>query len=411
MLKIRKTKSISKIKRNAIFLLIVFGLISLFGDIIYEGARSINGPYLSVLGANAAIIGLVIGLSELLGYVLRLISGYISDKTKSYWLFTILGYGLLISIPLLSLSSIWQIAAILIILERIGKGLRSPARDTIVSYAAKQVGTGKSFGFLELLDQIGATLGPMVLALFFFSLGEGVRNIKDYQFAYSFFWIPFITLMLLLTLTYIRVKNPQKLEKRKDRILKNNNHLFKNYIIFSFLTTLGFVNFAIIGYHLKFNRIVEDAFIPLLYALAMIVDAIFGLVIGILYDKMKNKKLYSEFKILVSLPIATTISLPLVFSSNTFAIFLGIFLWGFVLGAHETIMKAVIADITTKSKRAFSYGRFNIIYGLAIFIGSSLTGYLYEISVSLLILVALAFEILSLIVFGKILLIIRTEEK
>ncbi|MBU5678596.1 MAG: MFS transporter [Candidatus Aenigmatarchaeota archaeon] len=393
-------KKFSNIKKRAIILLIIFGLISLLGDIIYEGARSITGPYLSVLGANAAIIGFVVGFAELFGYLLRLISGYLSDRTKSYWLFTILGYGLLISIPLLSLSSIWQIAAILIVLERIGKGLRSPARDTIASYAAKQVGTGVGFGFLELLDQTGATLGPIILGLFFISLGSGTRSLVDYQAAYRLFFIPFIILMILLFFAYSKVRHPHKLENnKKTKELDNNGKIFKNYMIFTFLTTFGFVNFAIIGYHLKYNSIFIDAIIPILYAFGMVVDALAGIFIGVLYDRMKKKS--PNFNILLIIPIFTAISIILLFSFNIFAIILGTFFWGFVLGTHETIMKAIIADITKKEKRATSYGTFHILYGFSLFAGSSIAGFLYESSLLMLILVMVSFQIFSLVFFLK----------
>ncbi|MBA2862207.1 hypothetical protein [Methanococcus maripaludis] len=146
--------NLSETQKNAFMLIILFGVISLLGDIIYEGARSVNGPYLETLGASALIVGLVVGFGEFLGYAIRLFSGYFSDKTKAHWFFTIFGYGLLISVPLLALSDYWQFAAIFIVLERMGKGLRSPARDTILSYATKQVGTGLGFGIAEFLDQI-----------------------------------------------------------------------------------------------------------------------------------------------------------------------------------------------------------------------------------------------------------------
>ena len=159
-------------QRRALGLIILFGLVSLFGDIAYEGARSINGPYLKLLAVNATTLGLIAGLGEFLGYALRLISGYISDRTKAYWFFTFLGYGLLISVPLLSLAGVWQVAALLIILERIGKALRSPARDTILSQASAQIGTGFGFGLHEAMDQIGAIAGPLIFASLFMFTGK-----------------------------------------------------------------------------------------------------------------------------------------------------------------------------------------------------------------------------------------------
>ena len=107
-------------RKKALSIIILFGLVSLFGDLAYEGARSVNGPYLKLLAVNAATLGLIAGFGELLGYALRLFTGYFADKTKSYWLLTFVGYGLIITVPLLSIAGIWQIADLFIILERIG---------------------------------------------------------------------------------------------------------------------------------------------------------------------------------------------------------------------------------------------------------------------------------------------------
>lgn len=175
-----------KLERQALQLILLLGVISLLGDIIYEGARGVSGQYLNVMGVNAAVVGFVIGLGELLGYIFRPVSGFLAAKTKSYWLFTGIGYGLLISIPLISLTGVWQVVAILIILERIGKGIRTPARDTIASHAAKQVGTGYGFGISEFIDQVGAVIGPLVFTYVF--LGVGVQNlIRAYQRGYALF--------------------------------------------------------------------------------------------------------------------------------------------------------------------------------------------------------------------------------
>ena len=167
-------------KRKALEVIILFGFVSLFGDIAYEGARSVNGPYLKLLAANAVIVGLVTGIGEFLGYAIRLVSGYLSDKLKAYWPFTFLGYGLIIFVPILSTANAWQAAAVFIVMERIGRALRNPARDAIISSATKQVGTGFGFGLHEAMDQIGAIAGPLIFAVFFLSM-HGEKTIMDYQ--------------------------------------------------------------------------------------------------------------------------------------------------------------------------------------------------------------------------------------
>ena len=389
-------------KKSAIILILLFGIISLLGDIIYEGARSVNGPYLNTLGANAAIVGFVVGIGELLGYAIRLFSGYFSDRAKAHWFFTILGYSLLMAVPLLALSNYWQFAAVFIVLERIGKGLRSPARDTLVSHATKQVGTGFGFGISEFIDQIGATIGPLIFTFFFMYLGTAQKTVADYQKGYSLLWLPFVMLIMVLFFTFFKYKTPSNLEEVKSKKQSTKiSRVFWIYSFFTFVTTIGFINFAIVGYHLKASGIVADAQIPFLYAIAMIVDAIFGIFVGKMYDglKIKHKNEQAGLLILLFIPILTAIILPMIFSLNLVMIFAAIFFWGIVMGSHETIMKAAIADLTSITKRGTGYGIFNVIYGLALFIGSVFAGYLYDISIALMIVALVCIELVSIIVF------------
>jgi hypothetical protein len=390
-------------KKTALRLILLFGLISLLGDIIYEGARGVNGPYLKTLGASAAIVGLVAGIGELLGYLIRLASGYFSDKTRAHWFFTIAGYSFLMIIPMLALTGIWQFAAIFMVLERIGKGIRSPAKDTILSQATKQVGTGFGFAIVEFMDQIGATIGPLIFTFFFMSIGPGERSIFDYQHGYSLMWFPFVVLMMVLFTAFFLVKNPEELENdvvkkpQPDKITRT----FWLYCIFTFVTTLGFLNFAIIGYHLKANNIVTDAQIPLMYALAMAVDAVIGLIIGRWYDKLKIrfKNDHAGLLLLILLPFLTALIPLFTLSLHVGMILTGVVLWGIIMGTHETIMKAGIADITSIRKRGTGYGIFNMIYGIAIFLGSAAAGFLYDYSITLLVVLMIVVEIAAIPVF------------
>jgi hypothetical protein len=390
-------------KKKALRLILLFGLISLLGDIIYEGARGVNGPYLETMGASAAVVGLVAGLGELLGYLIRLVSGYFSDKTRAHWFFTIFGYSFLMVIPMLALTGVWQFAAIFMVLERIGKGIRSPAKDTILSQATKQVGTGFGFAIVEFLDQIGATIGPLIFTFFFMSIGPGDKSIIDYQHGYSLMWFPFVVLMMVLFTAFFLVKNPEELENdvikkpQPDKITRT----FWLYCIFTFVTTLGFLNFAIIGYHLKAHSIVTDAQIPLLYALAMAVDAVIGLIIGKWYDRLKirHNNEHAGLLLLIILPVFTALIPLFSLSPGLPFIITGVVLWGVVMGTHETIMKAGIADITSIRKRGTGYGIFNMLYGVAIFIGSAAAGFLYDYSITLLIVLMVVVELAAIPVF------------
>ena len=160
----------SKSKRlsQAMLFILLFGIVSLFSDMTHEGASSIRGAYLSLLGASAGTIGFVSGLGELIGYSMRYVFGKLTDRTKQYWPMTIAGYLLdVLAVPALALVGEhgWIGACALLIVQRMGKAIKKPAKDTILSFAAAQEGVGKSFGIQEVLDQIGAFLGPVLLYL------------------------------------------------------------------------------------------------------------------------------------------------------------------------------------------------------------------------------------------------------
>ncbi|MCK9430879.1 MAG: MFS transporter [Candidatus Omnitrophica bacterium] len=390
-------------KKAAFQIIFLFGLVSLFGDMVYEGARSVNGPYLKTLGANAAIVGLAAGLAEFLGYAIRLFSGYFADKTKAYWLFTFIGYGLLISVPLLALTGIWQVAVVFIIIERLGKALRSPAKDTILSQATKQVGTGFGFAIAEALDQIGAISGPLIFTVLFLLLGKGNRSLADYQFGYSLLWIPLALVMFCIFIAYRRLPDPEVLEPpvTKNQQTEKLGKVFWIYTVFTFVTTLGFANFALIGYHFKAKHILSDAQIPLFYALAMGVDAIAALAIGKAYDIFKTRHNNEKAGLitLIAIPLFSLFIPVFVFSAKFSFALAGAIIWGIVMGAHETVMKYAIADLTPLKKRGTGYGIFNTAYGLAIFIGSALTGLLYDYSITTVIALSIVVEIAAIAIF------------
>lgn len=384
----RKNREISSQKTGALRFIVLMGVVSLFGDIVYEGARGVIGPYLALLGASASVVGLVGGLGEFIGYALRLFSGFMADRTKAYWLFTFIGYGLLVSIPLLSFAQSWQIAALLILLERAGKAFRSPARDTILSYATKEVGRGFGFGLHEALDQIGAIVGPLIFSAILFAGG-------NYRSGFSVLWIPAMMVPIVLCIARNRLPHPEKLEIAHESGSKDNTLFSKTFVLYSlftFFAVAGFANFPLIAYHLKMKTIVGDAQIPALFALAMGVDALTALIIGKTYDRM-------GLKILIIVPLLSFFIPLLAFSDMLVGVIIGTILWGIVLGIHETIMRAAVADLTDINRRGSAYGIFNTLYGLSWLLGGTLMGMLYEQSVYTLMLLAALFEVVSIPLF------------
>ena len=374
------------------YFIVLLGIVSLFGDVTYEGARSVAGPYLATLGASASAVSLVAGIGEFMGYGLRLISGYLADRTKAYWVFTFIGYGLLLSIPLLAFVGYWQLAAALIVLERMGKAIRNPARDTMLSYAAKGVGRGWGFAVHEALDQVGAIIGPIVFSFVLLSHA-------GYREGFTLLWIPALLTLAFLALARKKVPLPQKLETLEETIGQDIKgklpRVFWLYTIFTLFSVAGFTNFQLISYHLKAQTIIPDAQIPIMYAIAMGVDAVAALVVGKTYDRIG----------LISLLSVPLLTLPipfLVFSTSYSSVLIGMVLWGVVMGIQETIMRAAIADLTPVDKRGFAYGIFNTVYGAGWLLGAPLMGLLYELSINYLILFTIVMELISIPLFSLV---------
>jgi MFS-type transporter involved in bile tolerance (Atg22 family) len=185
---------------------VLLGMVSLFADMTYEGARSVTGPYLAVLGASATIVGIVAGLGELLGYGLRLVAGYLGDRTGRYWAITILGYAVnLLAVPLLALAGRWELAALLLLAERAGKAIRTPTRDAMLSHATAATGRGWGFGLHEAMDQTGALLGPLLVA--------GVLAVRGaYEAAFALLLLPALAALAVLLAARARYPDPRGFE-------------------------------------------------------------------------------------------------------------------------------------------------------------------------------------------------------
>ena len=390
----------------AVVVVIIFGVISMLGDIVYESARSANSQYLNLLGISAAKVGLVFGTGEFLVYELRLLAGILSDKSGRHWLFMFIGYGMLLSVPLMGLTMKWDVLVILMLMERIGKALRNPAKDTVLSGVAEnQVGIGFAFGLQEALDQLGAFLGPLVFTAVFYFAGKS--GISEYQSGYQLLAVPFVCLMLFLYFARKRIKGLNLLPSAQNREFQNEKlePVFWSYTVFTFFCAAGFVNFSTIGYHLKANRLMSDGNITMLYSAAMLVDALTAMIVGKAYDRLKEKtgRKTGGILALAAIPLMTMLLPLLTLSHSAALIAAGMALFGIVMGTHETIMRSAIADITPYRKRGTGYGIFNSAYGLALLAGSALMGLLYDMKLTKWIVAFTAVaEIIAIALYVKI---------
>jgi MFS family permease len=360
------SRKMPKLNSSALKFILLLGFVSLCADATYEGARSITGAYLGVLGASGAVVGLVAGLGELMGYGLRLFIGYLSDRTRQYWQITTLGYFINTAVvPLMALAGRWEVLAGLMIAERTGKAIRTPPRDVLLSHGAMQVGRGFGFGLHEAMDQVGAVAGPLMVTAVLAQQG-------GYRGGFAILVIPAVLGLTVLLTVQRLYPNPREFEPTiQDLHGEGLPRRFWIYLIAVALIAAGYADFPLIAFHLQRSGMGELTQIPLLYALAMGVDAIAALVFGYWFDRIGVTTLM--LAILMSLGFA-----PLVFWGGVPLATVGMVLWGIGMGAQESILKAVVAGMVPPERRGSAYGIFNTGYGVAWFLGSALMGVLYD---------------------------------
>ncbi|WP_186564916.1 MFS transporter [Lawsonibacter celer] len=390
---------------QAMLFILLFGIVSLFSDMTHEGASSIRGAYFSLLGASAGAIGFVSGLGEMIGYSMRYVFGRLTDKTKRYWPMTIAGYVLdVLAVPALALVGEhgWVWACLLLVIQRMGKAIKKPAKDTIMSFAASQEGVGKSFGIQEVLDQIGAFLGPVLLYLVLLFQTQG-STFQSYAACFAVLAVPGAITLILLLVTRRKFPNPEQFEPSpKTYIPFRMKREFILYIAGISLFAFGFIDYSIIIMHVsrtytrlasglaETSSLVNTGTLPLLYAGAMLVDAAAALLFGLLYDKKGVKALV--WSTVISAPFAI-----FVFSFRSVpALLLGIALWGIGMGAQESILKAAVTNMVPKDSRATGYGIFECSFGIFWFLGSWLLGVLYDISVPAMVAVSVAAQLAAI---------------
>jgi MFS family permease len=379
-----------RMKNKALKFVLMIGVVSFFADFTYEGARSVTGPYLAILGASATLVGFIAGTGELLGYGLRLVSGRLSERTGEFWPITIFGYIVQMSaVPLLALAPNWQTAGLLIVVERIGKAIRNPPRDVMLSHAAKQIGYGWGFGLHEALDQFGALFGPLIVAAVLASRG-------DYRSAFAILAVPAVMTVSLLLVARFFYPRPEDLEVSVPNVKAEGlPRTFWIYLTGAALVAAGFADFTLIAYHFQKASVIPNAWVPVFYSVAMAVSGIGSLLFGRLFDHV-------GLWILVPLTIISAVSAPLVFLGGFWLALIGSAIWGLGMGVHESIIPAAVATMVPQSRRPSAYGIFTAGYGVFWFIGSVIIGRLYDISISALIIFSVLAQMAAIPFFLKV---------
>jgi len=364
----------------------------LFADMVYEGARSIIGPYLATLGASATVVGAVAGAGEFIGYGLRVVSGYLVQRGGHYWTWTITGYALtVLSVPLIGATNVIVPALLLYGAERLGKAVRSPAKDTLLSHASTQTGRGSAFGVHQAMDQFGAMAGPLVLAAVL------SQRAGDYHLAFGVLIVPGVLVLALLFWLRHRVPDPAAYEVeaaapqaatpqapreasegdggRRARVVLPP--LLWQYVGAIALLSLGIASFPLLAFHAQTQHLLTPAQVPVLFALAMLVDGISGLLMGRVYDRRGPT-------VLLVVPFAAAVG-AIAFSHNATLVWVGVAVWGVVNGVLDSTVKAVVTELVAPASRSVAFGWLAFVRGLGLLVAGVALGLAYDQSSTLVV--------------------------
>ncbi|BAK36991.1 putative major facilitator superfamily transporter [Microlunatus phosphovorus NM-1] len=404
-------------RRTAWSLVVGFGLVSLTADMVYEGARAITGPLLASLGATAAVVGLVSGLGEAVSLLLRLVSGSWADRSGRYWRWTIAGYAITaVSVPALAITPFLGAAGLvvgclLIIAERFGKAVRSPAKSVLLAQASGVVGLGRGFGVHKALDQLGAFAGPLLVAAVISLTGALWSGLVVLAIPGALSIIVLLVLRRASNDTGTASNGP---DSPTPGVVSNPSAMpipsatptaqplprhrlpseFWTFAAAAGATTAGLVTFAVIGYHLVDGRVTSAALVPVIYAAAMAAAGVAALGTGFLFDRIHARVLLVLPLLVAAVPVfAFADALPLVM--------VGVLAWGAASGLQDSTVKALVADLVPAPRRGTAYGLFAAVQGGAAVLGGVIAGALYDHSTPALIAYVAATQLIALVLLVR----------
>ncbi|HUA37007.1 MAG TPA: MFS transporter [Candidatus Sulfopaludibacter sp.] len=375
----------SAVKKLALRFVLIIGVVQLFADMTYEGARGIIGPFLGSLGASAVVVGVTAGFGELMGYAFRSVTGYFADRTHKYWVFIFAGYTVnLLAVPALALAGHWPMAAALVIAERTGRAIRKPSTDALLSHAGSQIGHGWAFGLNEFLDQAGATIGPLIMALVLYFHG-------GYHHAFALLLIPALLCLAAVTVARIAYPRPHELETRQPVKLqtKGFSKTYWLYVVAGALVAAGFADFSLVAFHFQKTGAVAPGLVPVFYSVAMVTSALASLLFGKLLDQLGLPAVALAF-------FLGAFFAPCVFLGGFALALVGMILWGIGMGAQDSLLKAMLSGAVPPDKRSTAFGVFDTVFGVAWFAGSAGMGWLYEKSILGLIVFSVVLQLAAL---------------
>jgi MFS family permease len=379
-------RSVSSVASPAFLFVMTTGIVNLFGDITYEGGASINGPFMATLGAGAAIVSVAAGLGEFLGYALRLPAGYAADRTGRYWLITFVGYVInLFAVPAMALAGSWQVAAALVLAERIGRALRKPTVEAMLSYTTGELGKGWVYALNTALDEIGATLGPLIIALVLLLKG-------DFRTGYALLTFSAVAALVALVVARINFPLPSRLEKGRTATAKAFGRAYWLYMLAGALFAAGLMSFELISYHLTKANIAPEQWIPVMLAISTAFGVLANLAFGKAYDRV-------GLPVVIAAVCASAAFSPFVFLGGFWLVLFGMLLWGVGYATQDTLLKAIVAEVLPEGRRNVAFGLYYAGYGLGWLVGSVVAGLLYDKSRLALVVFSIAIQLVSVPVF------------
>ncbi len=365
---------------------VTLGVVNLFSDMTYEGGASINGPFLGTLGASAAAIAIVAGVGEFLGYSLRSVAGYIADKTGRYWLITFIGYAInLLAVPAMALAGTWQVAAALVLAERIGRAIRKPTVESMLSYTTGRLGKGWVYAVNSALDETGAAIGPLVVAAVLLFKGS-------YQTAYALLAVSSVLALASLAVARIGFPLPSHLEQGRTATETRFARRYWLYMAAASCFAAGLMSYELISYYLTSTGLVAKVWSPVFLAFATGCGVLASLVLGKLYDRLGTP-------IVVVAVLLSSLFAPLVFAGSFATALIAMPLWGIGYAVQDTLLKAMIAGVLPEGKRNLAFGLFYTGYGVGWLFGSTVMGLLYQQSRLALVIFVVSAQLVSLPIF------------
>jgi MFS family permease len=345
------------------------GLVSFFMDVSSEMIYPLVPLFLAnVLGINKSLIGLIEGIAESTASLLKVFSGWFSDRIGHRKYLMALGYGIsTLSRPIMATATVWQHILTSRFTDRIGKGIRTAPRDAIIAESAHETHLARAFSFHRAMDTMGAVVGP---ALAFFLLGLFAN---DYR---NVFWLSMVPAVIAVLVIFIFINEKRKpMPARADRPKLSLSHFdwkVKFFIMIATIFALG--NSSDVFLILRAGQLgIPTLMIPVVYLVFNLVYSLSAIPAGMAADRFGRKRV-----ILLSFLLFAGVYYGFGVARTTSAVWFLFALYGLFMGISEGVQRAFLATIIPRDFKATAFGVYATCTGVAMFPASLIGGWLWD---------------------------------